>query len=118
MGEQQMESKLAELRASRAERCREMYTDEKIAQRAEQQMSEYMRRDVCLTGEVVITEEQKAGVGVDSLSGPQIRDYIGPSTTLEWKRVTKHYFADTDGRIGNRVLGTPGGDLAEFILLM
>jgi len=72
----------------------------------------------CFVDDVDVVLDQKAEKVGDALEVQQVRSHIGDATTLEWAHIGQHFFSDIDGRSEEKVMGTPGGDLGEFILAM
>jgi len=65
----------------------------------------------------VVVDTRPEGVG-DALEAQNIRSHVGDITSLEWAQTGQHFFSDIDGRSEEKILGTPGGDIAEFILAL
>jgi hypothetical protein len=54
----------------------------------------------------------------DPLLQAELEDHIGEPTNIEWAHVLQMYFASTDPRGQERQLGTLGGDLGEFLIVL
>jgi len=72
----------------------------------------------CKVDTVDIELDQAPEKVEDALEKSQILAHIGDVKTLEWAHVSQHYFSDVDGRAEEKILGTPGGDMGEFILAL
>lgn len=72
----------------------------------------------CPVDEVDVVMDQKPEKVGDALEPQHIRSHIGDPSTLEWAHIGQHFFSDIDGRSEEKILATPGGDLAEFILAL
>lgn len=51
----------------------------------------------------------------DTITPEELRKNIGSFENIDWVHVGQHHFSDIDGRHQDRILGTPGGDLGEFV---
>merc|ERR1712054_41428 len=65
----------------------------------------------------VVVDTRPEGVG-DAIDLSTVRSHFGDPTTLEWAHIGQQFFSDIDGRSEEKILGTPGGDIAEFILAL
>jgi hypothetical protein len=54
----------------------------------------------------------------DPLSQIELEDHIGEPSNIEWAHVMQMPFASTDSRGQERQLGTLGGDLGEFLIVL
>jgi len=54
----------------------------------------------------------------DPLTQIELEDHMGEPSNIEWAHVMQHFFASTDSRGQDRQLGTLGGDLGEFLLVL
>jgi hypothetical protein len=54
----------------------------------------------------------------DPLTQAELEDHLGEPTNIEWAHVMQMYFGSTDPRGQERQLGTLGGDLGEFLLVL
>jgi len=72
----------------------------------------------CVVDELDVVMDQKPEKVGDALEPQNIRSHIGDVGTLEWAHVGQHFFSDIDGRSEEKILGTPGGDVAEYILAL
>jgi hypothetical protein len=54
----------------------------------------------------------------DPISQIELEDHIGEPINIEWAHVMQMYFGSTDPRGQDRQLGTLGGDLGEFLIVM
>jgi len=54
----------------------------------------------------------------DPISQVELEDHIGESINIEWTHVMQTYFGSTDPRGQERQLGTLGGDLGEFLIVL
>lgn len=54
----------------------------------------------------------------DPLTQIELEDHIGEPSNIEWAHVMQQYFASTDSRGQERQLGTLGGDLGEFLIVL
>jgi hypothetical protein len=55
---------------------------------------------------------------VDPLTQIELEDHLGDVSNIEWSHVMQTSFASTDPRGQERQLGTLGGDLGEFLLVL
>merc|ERR1719183_747414 len=72
----------------------------------------------CVVDELDVVMDQKPEKVGDALEPQNIRSHIGDVQTLEWAHVGQHFFSDVDGRSEEKIMGTPGGDMGEFIQAM
>jgi hypothetical protein len=72
----------------------------------------------CPVDEVDVVMDQKPEKVGDFLEPQHIRSHIGDPSTLEWAHIGQHFFSDIDGRSEEKIIATPGGDLAEFVLAL
>jgi len=54
----------------------------------------------------------------DPITQAELEDHIGEPDNIEWAHVLQIFFASTDPRGQERELGTLGGDLGEFLLVL
>jgi len=67
----------------------------------------------CRVNSVIVTTEN---VGeVETVTLDSIRAAFINVANLEWAHVAQASFSSLDGRNGEKILGTPGGDMGEFI---
>lgn len=59
--------------------------------------------------------QDKAGTG---MSFDDVRNIIGHPSELTFVNVAEAHFSCMDGRIDEKILGTPGGDAGEFVLAL
>jgi hypothetical protein len=72
----------------------------------------------CKVNKLDVQQDQRPENVGDALEPQNIRSHLGDVTTLEWAQIGQHFFSDIDGRSEEKILGTPGGDIAEFILAL
>lgn len=72
----------------------------------------------CAVKDVDIVMDQKPEYVADALTIQDIKKHIGDPASLEWVHLGQQFFSDIDGRSEEKILGTPGGDMAEFILAL
>lgn len=66
----------------------------------------------CASTEVFIKQEED-GIG---MAQEDVRTHIGNPLHLQWAKIPKHHFSTIEGRTAHPILGTPGGDLAEWLI--
>merc|ERR1712151_600835 len=66
----------------------------------------------CKVNSVQTTTESQGDGGV---SADHVRAAFQTVSTLEWAHAPQMSFSPLDGRLGEKVLATPGGDMGEFI---
>jgi len=54
----------------------------------------------------------------DPITQAELEDHIGEPDNIEWAHVLQMFFSSTDPRGQERQLGTLGGDLGEFLLVL
>jgi len=62
-------------------------------------------------------EQYSAGFE-DPISQIELEDHIGEPSNIEWAHTMQIFFASTDPRGQERQLGTLGGDLGEFLIVL
>jgi len=72
----------------------------------------------CKVDEVSVVLDQKPEKVADAIDISTVRSHFGDPKTLEWAHIGQQFFSDIDGRSEEKILGTPGGDIAEFILAL
>jgi len=72
----------------------------------------------CKVNKLDVQQDQRPENVGDGLEPQNIRSHLGDVTSLEWAQIGQHFFSDIDGRSEEKILGTPGGDLGEFILAL
>merc|ERR1711988_94057 len=72
----------------------------------------------CKVNKLDVQQDQRPENVGDALEPQNIRSHLGDITSLEWAQIGQHFFSDIDGRSEEKILGTPGGDIAEFILAL
>jgi len=68
----------------------------------------------CKVNSVIVTTENPGEL--ELITVENIREAFINVATLEWAHVAQASFSSFDGRNGEKILGTPGGDMGEFIL--
>jgi hypothetical protein len=73
----------------------------------------------CNVERITVTETNPAGAGFeDPITRIELEDHLGEVTNIEWTHVMQSSFGSTDPRGQERQLGTLGGDLGEFLLVL
>jgi hypothetical protein len=62
--------------------------------------------------------DQLAAGFEDPITQVELEDHIGEPNNIEWAHVMQMFFASTDPRGQERQLGTLGGDLGEFLIVL
>jgi hypothetical protein len=68
----------------------------------------------CRVNSVVVSTENPGEV--ETVTADSLRDAFVNVANLEWAHIAQSSFASFDGRNDEKILGTPGGDMGEFIL--
>jgi len=68
----------------------------------------------CRVNGVVVTTDNPGEI--DTIKIENIREAFLNTATLEWAHAAQASFSSLDGRNDEKILGTPGGDMGEFIL--
>jgi hypothetical protein len=74
----------------------------------------------CAVERITVTpnfEQYSAGFE-DPISQIELEDHIGEPINIEWAHTMQSFFASTDPRGQERQLGTLGGDLGEFLIIL
>lgn len=48
----------------------------------------------------------------------EIKVHIGNPLKIQWAKIPKHHFSSVEGRTAHPILGTPGGDLGEWLIAL
>jgi len=70
----------------------------------------------CKVNSLIVTTDNPGEL--DSVTPDAIRAAFTNVATLEWTHIAQMSFSSFDGRNSEKVLGTPGGDMGEFILAL
>ena len=68
----------------------------------------------CAATEAAVKQEETG----NGMTVEEIKVHIGNPLKLSWAKVPKHHFSAVDGRTSHPVLGTPGGDLGEWVIAL
>jgi len=73
----------------------------------------------CNIDRITVTLSQAATTGFpDPITQVELEDHLGEPTNIEWAHVMQQFFESTDPRGQERQLGTLGGDLGEFLIVL
>ena len=68
----------------------------------------------CAATEIVVKQDE-TGTG---MTLDEVKVHIGNPLKLQWAKVPKHHFSAVEGRTSHPILGTPGGDLGEWLIAL